>query len=222
MKLTRGEAVFRSEVYFTCIAENRWDEAKKLLLHFLQNVNMPPYDYKKFMANIFHQTLQQVRSKSPDAKTFNSMELRLFKQLDKAYNFLHIEMIIEETFSTFAKECGQVPLSDSPFMRAIKAMIEENYAEAITLNDVAENLHLNYSYLSSCISQNSTMHFSEHLNEVRVRHAKELLTETDQSISVISENIGYADQSYFGKVFKKLVGLTPLQYRNKTGGHFNG
>ena len=44
---------------------------------------------------------------------------------------------------------------------------------------------------------------------------KELLSVTNFSISYISETIGYADQSYFGKVFKKQVGMTPLQFRNQ-------
>jgi two-component system response regulator YesN len=59
------------------------------------------------------------------------------------------------------------------------------------------------------------MHFSEHLNEIRILHAKRLLTTTGISISEISESIGYTDQSYFGKVFKKSTGHTPLEYRKR-------
>jgi len=74
---------------------------------------------------------------------------------------------------------------------------------------------MNYSYLSAYISRKTGKHFSEHLNDTRIRHAKELLSVTNFSISYISETIGYADQSYFGKVFKKQVGMTPLQFRNQ-------
>lgn len=81
--------------------------------------------------------------------------------------------------------------------------------------DLADNLHMNYSYLSAYISRKTGKHFSEHLNDTRIRHAKELLSVTNFSISYISETIGYADQSYFGKVFKKQVGMTPLQFRNQ-------
>jgi two-component system response regulator YesN len=217
----QNTAVFGSEMYFACVAENRWEEAKKILLDFLQKVSVPPYEFKKMIENTFHQTLRQGYSKVQDTAVLSSIELRLLKQLDRAYTFVHIEMIAEETFAALAKECGQ-GTADSPVIRSIKAFIEENYTEPITLNDVAAHLHLNYSYLSTYISQNSSMHFSEHLNEVRVRHAKELLSETDRSISAISEEIGYTDQSYFGKVFKKLAGITPLQYRSKARGRLNG
>lgn len=222
MQRTPGDTEFGSEVYFACVAENRWDEAKKLMLDYLQKASITPYEFKKFIEKIFHQTFWQVYSKVQDTCVLSSMELRLLKQLDRAYRFVHIQTIAEETFAMLAKECGQETTRISPVIRSIQAFIEQNYAEAITLNDVATYLHLNYSYLSSYISQNSCMHFSEHLNEVRVRHAKQLLAETDQSISSISEGIGYADQSYFGKVFKKLTGVTPLQYRNKAGRHSHG
>lgn len=221
MKQMQNAAVFGSEMYFACVAENRWDEAKRILLDFLQKIRVSPYEFKKMIENTFHQTLRQGYSKVQNTAVLSSIELRLLKQLDGAYSFVHVEMIADETFASLAKECGQ-GTTVSPVIRSIKAFIEENYAESITLNDVAAHLHLNYSYLSSYISQNSSMHFSEHLNEVRVRHAKELLSKTDRSISAISEEIGYADQSYFGKVFKKLAGITPLQYRSKARGRLNG
>ena len=221
MKQMQNAAVFGSEMYFACVAENRWDEAQKILLDFLRKLRVPPYEFKKIIENTFHQTLRQGYSKVQDTAVLSSIELRLLKQLDEAYTFIHIEMIAEETFAALAKECGQ-GTAGSPVIRSIKAFIEENYAEPVTLNDVAVHLHLNYSYLSSYISQNSSMHFSEYLNEVRVRHAKELLSQTDRSISAISEEIGYTDQSYFGKVFKKLAGITPLQYRGKARGRLNG
>ena len=75
---------------------------------------------------------------------------------------------------------------------------------------------MNYSYLSAYISRKTGKHFSEHLNDTRIRHAKELLSVTNFSISYISETIGYADQSYFGKVFKKQVGMTPCSFAINT------
>lgn len=100
-------------------------------------------------------------------------------------------------------------------IKEMKNYLDDNFSQQITLYDVANYLHMNYSYLSAYISQNTGKHFSEHLNDTRIRHAKQMLANTSYSISYISETIGYTDQSYFGKIFKKAVGITPLQYRNR-------
>jgi YesN/AraC family two-component response regulator len=57
------------------------------------------------------------------------------------------------------------------------------------------------------------MTFKEHLNRVRIEEAARLLANTDYSVMEIAIACGYKDQSYFTKVFKKLTGLTPKQYR---------
>ena len=72
-------------------------------------------------------------------------------------------------------------------LQIFKNYLEKNYSYQITLYDVAGAIHMNYSYLSAYISQNTGKHFSDHLNETRIRHAKEMLDTTSHSISFISE-----------------------------------
>lgn len=135
-----------------------------------------------------------------------------------AFTYGQLKSAVLTAYKELEDACtDNIPPSDKVICR-FHEYLETHYAEQITLYDVACHLHMNYSYLSSYISQNTGKHFSEHLNDVRIQHSKSLLAETNYSISYISENIGYSDQSYFGKIFKKLVGLTPLQYRNKWHG----
>jgi two-component system response regulator YesN len=58
--------------------------------------------------------------------------------------------------------------------------------------------------------------FTAYLNHCRIERAQALLVMTDKSVSDISQEMGFCDQSYFGTVFRKLVGMTPAGYRAKS------
>lgn len=60
--------------------------------------------------------------------------------------------------------------------------------------------------------------FNEYLTEIRIEHAKLLLTDSDAGIEYISSEIGYTNPKYFFKVFKKSVGETPQEYRKNRRG----
>ncbi|MNZ83630.1 Arabinose operon regulatory protein [compost metagenome] len=93
--------------------------------------------------------------------------------------------------------------------------VKEHYAEPLSLTEVAKHFHFNPSYLSSYFSTHNKEGFSEYLNRIRVEKAAELLAADTMSISAISGMVGYSDHSYFTKVFKKLTGLSPSDYRKK-------
>ena len=96
--------------------------------------------------------------------------------------------------------------------RAIR-YISGNYSQNLTLEDLAEHVNLNPSYFSSLFKQSTGSSFREYLNMVRIEESKRLLANTDYSIIDISLAVGFEDQSYFSKVFKKYTGLTPKQFR---------
>ena len=91
--------------------------------------------------------------------------------------------------------------------------IAAHFAEEITLADVANEIHLNASYLSTLFKQVTGVSFKEYLNKIRIEEAQRLLLNTDYPIMHIAISCGFSDQSYFTKVFKKHTGLTPKQYR---------
>lgn len=91
----------------------------------------------------------------------------------------------------------------NPNISNLLEYIHEHYADPITLTGVARQFHFNASYLSSFFATHNEEGFSEYLNKVQLEKAMELLLTTGESISEISANVGYSDQSYFTKVFKK-------------------
>ncbi len=96
----------------------------------------------------------------------------------------------------------------------IRQYLDENYSEKITTKDLSKKFGLVPSYLSMLFRQAHGMSPSDYVNNLRISRAKQLLLE-DVSLSVkeIAEMVGYTDQLYFSKVFKKETGKTPSSFR---------
>lgn len=95
--------------------------------------------------------------------------------------------------------------------------IEKNYSSNISLNDVAESINMSYFYFSRLFKESTGKSFSDYLTEFRIDKSIELMRDEELSIKQISYDIGYNDPNYFSKIFKKLKGITPTDYRGRMG-----
>lgn len=91
--------------------------------------------------------------------------------------------------------------------------IQYHYDEKISLEDVAEKLHLSKHYLCSSFKKATGENMSLYINKLRIEKAKRLLLEPDGRIKEIFEEVGYSNQQYFSKVFKKITGMTIMEYK---------
>src|SRR5699024_4245718 len=97
--------------------------------------------------------------------------------------------------------------------------VSNNIDKKLSLDEVAEHLYLNASYFSRLFKKELNITFVEYVKQRKVERAKELLEITNDSVGSVCEQLGYDNQSYFIKVFKKIVGCTPLEFRsNKMNG----
>ena len=119
----------------------------------------------------------------------------------------------QDNIEIFTDSIFQSSERSSRLVKNAVEYINRHFSEEITLAGVAEEFHVNVSYLSMLFRQVTGMTFKEHLNRVRIEEAERLLANTDYAIIEIAIACGYRDQSYFTKVFKKYTGLTPRQYR---------
>lgn len=93
-------------------------------------------------------------------------------------------------------------------------IINNDYTEEISLKSAAEALHLSVVYLGQLFKKETELSFNQYLNLVRIKKAQHLLLHTQQTINEISEAIGYNNTNYFSKMFKKLNGITPKEFRD--------
>ena len=89
-------------------------------------------------------------------------------------------------------------------------------ASFLSPNEVAARANLSASHFSAVFSQETHQTFKEHLTEVRINKAKELLRMTTLRSADIAYQVGYNDPHYFSSLFKKKIGLSPIQFRSQS------
>lgn len=96
-----------------------------------------------------------------------------------------------------------------------KEYIKLNYKKQINLEDVSQSINVSSQYLSRLFKAETGENFIDYLTSIRIEKAKDLLQKTDMSIKEICFQIGYSDPNYFSRLFKKMLGLTPTEYKDK-------
>ncbi|SEU25802.1 response regulator [Paenibacillus sp. NFR01] len=112
---------------------------------------------------------------------------------------------------------GSAQTPDSKLIQEIKEYLEQNYSRELTLQHIAERFFVSRENVSRKFKQITGENLSDYLTGLRVGKAKALLQNTALRLSQISELVGYEDEKYFSRVFKKATGLTPREYRKLTG-----
>ena len=93
--------------------------------------------------------------------------------------------------------------------------MDNHYYDKITLEKLAEMVYLSPSYLSRIFKKETGYTINEYLIQVRIEKAKRLLHRKDLRVTDVADAVGFDDQSYFTKVFRRMVGTTPLKYKMK-------
>lgn len=118
-------------------------------------------------------------------------------------------------FISYTFEFDKVKHADAVYK--VIEYIKANYRRRITLDEIAANTYLSKTYLSSLFKKETGYSISEYINIVRIERSKTLLMEDNMSIIEIANMCGFEDQSYYTKVFKGIVGMTPKKYRENRG-----
>ncbi len=124
--------------------------------------------------------------------------------------------IMERMLIRFIEQMRQYVQNNSKLLtnQAVN-YIQQNFDKKISLKDVAENLNLSKQYLCSIFKKETGENVSYYINKLRIEKAKMLLHKKDRKIKEIYDEVGYANQQYFSKVFKKMTGMTILEYKDK-------
>ncbi len=112
-----------------------------------------------------------------------------------------------------AMECIQPVVESGEAIDQIAKYIETHYAEELTLQFMSERFYLSREYISRRFKQRFSVNLSDYIQTIRLNRAKELLSETEARIYEIALEVGYQDDKYFRKVFKKQFGVTPNEFR---------
>ena len=143
------------------------------------------------------------------------------KFLSEFFNYKTIEEVcwaLTDILRKFTKETFEFSnVKHVDLISKAVSYIKTNYMRKLTLNEVAEYVFLSPSYFSKIFKEEMNYYFNDYLNLVRVEKSKTLLLTERISLVDIAASIGFYDQSYFNKVFKKITGVTPKKFKECNG-----
>ncbi|MFC7681386.1 response regulator [Paenibacillus sp. GCM10028914] len=171
------------------------------------------YSLKRLCQNIIYYAISTLEQMNQPLSGLSSSKLKLFKRIDLAFDLDELE----EVQLQFLNDLQSITAHTDPqsvILHQIYEYVNLNYAKELSLSELADKFHMNYSYLSSYFKQRTNENLTTYINRVRTDKAKQLLHNHGLSVSQISQLTGFSDHNYFSKVFKKMTGMTPVEYRN--------
>lgn len=130
-------------------------------------------------------------------------------------NWLEVEQWLEEIYTQGNITFPNIKMSDEivSVILLAKRYVEDNYNERLSLEELAKQYNISRSYFSICFGRVAGVPFNEYVRNIRIEKAKKYLEYSQKSISQISTEVGYDDEKYFSRVFKKVTGKSPGEYR---------
>ena len=196
-------------------SQGKYLEAADLFRKYIEKAvehQMPEYKLKNQTKNLLYNLIGSVNSK---IQKLEQIRCEYFAKIDHTV----YKEEFTEVFRMLMKELAECleenhEIQDAQLQEMLD-YIAEHYKEEMDLSDLAKNFSFNYSYLSTYFNTRMGEGFSEYLNRIRIHHACLYLEKHEMPISSVSEMVGYSDQSYFCRVFKKITGETPSAYRRR-------
>jgi len=100
-------------------------------------------------------------------------------------------------------------------LRPLFRYLGDNCGNAIQVGQAARICGMSESHFMSVFKRVTGLSFVTYINHYRIERAQALLAQTDESMAGISQQVGFCDQSYFGMIFRRIVGMTPVAYRRR-------
>lgn len=200
------------------LEHNSQKQIKKFVLHILGGT----YGETKTYLEV-KQTLRQVNNillrfygKEVESRDIVDME-STNDYVEQAVEKMNLELLceLEEDFLDTLLQMRNIESMESmqAVAKQIREYIEMNYAKELTLTGLAQKYNIEKTYLSRLFKQETGKNLMPYIAEKRIDHAKELIKQGDISLTEVSYLVGYDDYSYFNKVFRKIMGISPSEYR---------
>lgn len=135
-----------------------------------------------------------------------------------AESFSGIEKQLLELTEKVASRLEQEIQTQNHGVAMVKQYIRKHYGESLSLDILADVVHLSPRYLSSLFMEEEGIGINRYIKAIRMGKAQELLTETNLKVTDICERVGYTNLSYFCKSFSEFYGVTPDKFRTMSTG----
>lgn len=157
--------------------------------------------------------------------TQSAIRLQVFDYILKPVESDEIKKVLNKLKSNFLADKNEIEKIFTPRLTqespekiatVFREYLKNNYTKKISLTLIANDMNYSTSYLTKLFNAQYHMTPSRYITMLRIRRAQQLLNyDMNLSIRQIGEAVGYPEQSYFSRIFKKNVGISPAEYREK-------
>lgn len=114
------------------------------------------------------------------------------------------------------QKSSHILLKNIKTLEQILDMLDSNYNKPLTVEDISQKYYFSKTYMNTIFKEYTGMSLKKYIQQLRCEKAKELLKNTDDTVSQICDAVGYMDIKQFFIIFKRVVGITPKEYRIKS------
>ena len=159
-----------------------------------------------------------VIKKGMDVNTAMRLSDIYLKGIETASNTKELTILITNAYVDYSErlQALKMPVATSPIVHSCIQYVRQMVNTPITVSDVAEYVDKSLSYISAKFKADTGFTLSSYITQCKIEEAKSLLQNTNMTIAEISSYLCFSDQSYFQKQFRKITGVTPLQYRKES------
>ncbi|ANF97335.1 response regulator transcription factor [Paenibacillus bovis] len=191
------------------LRQERYEDYIRILRSHLQ-------DDRKSIQHLLFQFIQWVSTSLYDHhQNEKTLLFNITGQLEQCDTLPEMLDQVTEYLSEVVEYSRNLLYMSNEIARALQ-YIKQNYAQNISLQQVADHVNLSFGYLSNLFKKELQITFIDYLNRYRIERAKELLIGTNLKSYDIAVQVGFSPEyTYFSKVFKKVTGLNPNEYRRQ-------
>ena len=188
------------------------DFGEKAVVSHCQNIDL--------VKNIFFNFLIMVNDVSGKFKTFSPQDINatyLWQKFSSVCLLSEIVnlviMNIEESFENYMYyNHSNIKIYDAIMY------IRSNYSDRdLTIKTIADHMYISHTYLCMLFKKSTGKTLNEYITEVRIEKAKEFLQDNRKKLYEVAEQSGFSDPNYFSTIFKRIMGYTPSEYRERVG-----
>lgn len=196
------------EMLVECIVHNKTDGLSTISKKIYNE--HPIHEVKQMFEHVLMDAIDILNTKHP----YNLEAQYLIVNEVEVTSYLELECYVINSYHTILKAFKAMKnVQTLPYYRKAISYIETHFKDPISLNDVAKELDITPHYLSRLIHKVNNEGFSDIVNKYRIEEAKKMIRK-GLPFKIIVREVGFGSQSYFTKLFKKKVGLSPGEYKS--------
>lgn len=193
----------------------KWIDALRLLPGItIEQLELWHHEYTLFKARCLNELLgSETQDINSDGGAAYALQVTVDEQ--GKLPFEQLQANVEHDLWKLSQQLAGAKQRERNVIYEIVDYIEKNYQAEITLQHISERFFLSREYISRRFKQELNENLSDFIERIRIEKTKLLLGNPQLKIVQIAEMVGYRDEKYLSKVFKKAVGVSPNQYRKQ-------